>query len=318
MFRVLDVGADGAPRLSDGADAVGPPPDDVLRWVDLAEQDAEALALLKERFRFHPLAIEDCAHFGQRPKLEEYQDHLFVVIHALSAPPEGGADIEPLELHAFLSSRYLVTVHARPIPGLEAVWKRLATDPAPMRRGADFAYYLVADAVVDANFPLLDRIGDQLEELEEAVLGRAERHHMEQMFALRRALVTMRKLLSPQRDTFGLLTKRGSAIVSERTALYFRDVYDHLVRIHESIEASRDLLGNALDAYLTTVSNRTNEIMKKLTILSAIFLPLTFVTGFFGQNFDELQSDRFMYFMLAACALLPTGMLYWFKKSQWL
>ncbi len=132
-------------------------------------------------------------------------------------------------------------------------------------------------------------------------------------------------MLSPQRDVLGLLTRRGDARIGERTAVYLRDVYDHLVRINESIEANRDLLGNALDAYLSAVGQRTNEIMKYLTILSAIFLPLAFVVGFFGQNFDNLplfddwvHSDVLMWLMVASCVAVPIGMLAWFKSRNWL
>ena len=135
----------------------------------------------------------------------------------------------------------------------------------------------------------------------------------------------MRKVLSPQRDVLGLLSKRGDPRIAERTALYLRDVYDHLVRINESIEANRDLLGNALDAYLSAVGQRTNEIMKYLTIMSAVFLPLSFVVGFFGQNFDNLpflkdwvHSDRLMWAMIATCLALPLGMLAWFRHKRWL
>jgi magnesium transporter len=129
----------------------------------------------------------------------------------------------------------------------------------------------------------------------------------------------MRKVLSPERDVFAVLAKRGDPRISEKTALYLRDVYDHLVRIYESIDAGRDLLGNALDAYLSMASNRTNEIMKRLTLLSAVFLPLTFITGFFGQNFEHLpfHSDALMYSMLACCAAIPTAMVVVFRRSGW-
>jgi magnesium transporter len=139
------------------------------------------------------------------------------------------------------------------------------------------------------------------------------------MFDLKRHLVEMRKVISPQRDVLAMLVKRGDPRISDRTALYFRDVYDHLVRINESIEANRDLLGNALEAYLSAVSQRTNEIMKSLAILSAIFLPLTFVTGFFGQNFAHLpfDSDALMYFMYASMIGLPAAMLLWMKSRDW-
>jgi magnesium transporter len=318
-FRVMDVSTGGAASVVEGPDQVRPPPSGTMRWIDLAEQDAAELRLLGERFAFHPLALEDCDHFDQRPKLEEYGDYLFVVVHAFACPRGDPGEVDPLEMHAFLGPNYLVTVHAAQIPALDAVWKRIEGDPNLGQKGADFVLYLVADAVVDANFPIIDLLSDHLDQIEDSVLEGPKSEDLTKMFELKRTLVLMRKVLSPERDLFAVLTKRGDPRVSEKTALYFRDVYDRLVRIQESIDTSRDLLSNALDAYLSMASNRTNEIMKRLTLLSAVFLPLTFITGFFGQNFEHLpfQSDALMYVMLATCALIPTGMVLWFRRSGW-
>jgi magnesium transporter len=318
-LRVLDVPAEGPCALVASAGAAAPPPPGTVRWIDLRAQDEASLKLLADRFGFHPLTIEDCLHVDQRPKLEEYGDYLFVVIHGFSCPSGKPDQMMAHELHAFLGANYLVTVHEDPIEPLEKVWQRAAGEPVLGRRGPDFLLYLVADAVVDANFPILDVVADALEEIEDAVLERARRADLQRIFSLKRTLVEMRKVLSPQRDVFSLLSKRGDPRVSEKTSLYFRDIYDHLYRIAESIEAARDLLGNALDAYLSMSANRTNEIMKRLTLLSAVFLPLTFITGFFGQNFDHLpfHSDLFMYSMIATCGLIPTAMVLLFKRSGW-
>lgn len=228
------------------------------------------------------------------------------------------------ELHAFLGERYLVTVHAGALPALESVWRRAASDRALFEHGMDFVYYLVADALVDMSFPVLDRITDELEALEDAVLEQPRPAELARIFELKHHLVDMRKVLSPQRDTIAMLARRGDARVSERTALYFRDVHDHLVRLNESIEANRDLLANALDAYLSTASNRTNEIMKSLTLLSAVFLPLSFLVGFFGQNFRVLlgieewtESRALGAAMLALCVALPAAMMLWFRHKHW-
>ncbi|MBI4510945.1 MAG: magnesium/cobalt transporter CorA [Deltaproteobacteria bacterium] len=320
MFRVLDVAASGSAILTEDAGKVAPPPEETIRWIDLDQQDEAQLALLRDRFGFHPLAIEDCAHFDQRPKLEEYGEYLFLVIHGFTRNGKTATQLKPIEVHAFMGPRFLVTVHESPCEALDAAWKRVARDPALARKGTDFLYYILADAIVDANFPILDDINDLLEDIEDAVLGRAERRELPELFEIKRTLSTMRRFLSPQREVFAMLAKRGDPRVSERTALYFRDVYDHLVRISESIDAGREILGNALDAYLTMVSNRTNEVMKRLAIMSAIFLPLTFVTGFFGQNFTHLpfDSDLLMWTAIFLCLLVPGAMLFWFQKSEWL
>ena len=323
-FRGMDL-RDKRVELFDDVERAVPPPPDVLRWIDLQDPDAASLEMLRERFDFHPLAIEDCAHLDQRPKIEEYPDHLFLVIQGFACPGDQVDDMELLELHSFLGERYLVTVHRGRLEPLERTWQRLAREPHLLARGLDFVYYLIADGVVDANFPILDLIADELDEIEDAVLASPDREDLHRIFELKRQLVAMRKVLSPQRDAFGLLAKRGDARVRERTALYLRDVYDHLVRINESIEANRDLLGNALDAYLSAVGQRTNEIMKALTIMSTVFLPLAFVVGFFGQNFDNLpfvrgwfHSDHLMWAMIVTCIALPVGMFTWFKSKGWL
>ena len=323
-FRVMEL-RDKRVELFEGSEHVEPPPEDVLRWIDLRAQDAACLELLRTRFGLHPLAIEDCAHLDQRPKLEEYRDHLFLVTQGFSSQGEKVHDLELLELHAFLGENFLLTVHLGEIAALERTWMRVAGDPTLFARGTDFIYYLVADGIVDDVFPILDVIADELDEIEDAVLASPDREDLHRIFELKRHLVSMRKVLSPQRDAFGLLAKRGDPRVGERTALYLRDVYDHLVRINESIETNRDLLGNALDAYLSAVGQRTNEIMKYLTIMSAVFLPLAFVVGFFGQNFENLpfvrnwtHNDHLMWGMIGTCVLLPAVMLAWFRHRRWL
>jgi magnesium transporter len=325
VFRAVDLLPEGGLVLRDAAQAGTPLASDVMRWLDVSGNDAEGLEQLRVQFGFHPLAIEDCLQFDQRPKLEEYNDHLFLVTQGFSSQGPRVLTLELHELHAFLGKNYLVTVHSDPLPALEQVWARVSTNPAALERGVDFVYYLLADRVVDENFPILDRLADELEELEDRVLGRAEKADLARIFELKRHLVIMRKVLSPQRDTMAMLARRGDARVSERTSLYFRDVHDHLARLNESIEANRDLLSNALDAYLSAVSNRTNEIMKHLTLLSAVFLPLAFIVGFFGQNFDNLlwlhhwqSSDALMHTMLGMCVLTPIAMLLWFRFRRWI
>jgi magnesium transporter len=306
MFRVMELRGDRV-ELFEGSDRVGPPEPGVLRWIDLRPPDGPHLEVLRERFDFH-------------------RDHLFLVTQGFASRGSRVDALELQELHTFLGERYLVTVHQEHIAALEEVWRRLAGEPALLARGVDFVYYLVADGIVDDNFPILDCIADELEVLEDSVLGDSPRRaDLQRIFELKHHLVAMRKVLSPQRDVLGLLAKRGDSQIGERTAVYLRDVYDHLVRINESIEANRDLLGNALDAYLSAVGQRTNEIMKYLTIMSAVFLPLSFLVGFFGQNFDNLpflaawvHSDRLMWVMVAACLATPAGMLAWFRHKGWL
>jgi magnesium transporter len=356
VFRVVDLRADGNLSVREGVVDVGLPDENTLRWVDL-RGDERGLDLLRSEFAFHPLAIEDCRTFDQRPKLEEYRDHMFLVTQSFAsgaadtdadgaeAAPSGSrrpqtdpgraertssveftnAGLQLYELHAFLGKNYLVTVHTSEIMALEQVWTRVTNTPGLLERGVDFVYYLIASRLVEANFPLLDAITDELEQIEDRVLSTPVRADLARIFELKRRLVLMRKVLSPQRDTMVMLTRRGDARVSERSSHYFRDVHDQLVRLNESIEANRDLLSNSLDAYLSAVSNRTNEIMKSLTLLSAVFLPLAFIVGFFGQNFQAFpglpnwtESRALTILMLVLCAATPVIMFVWFRVRRWI
>lgn len=320
MLRVVEIPGDGPAHEVSGDDHVGPPPAGSLRWVDVSKPRPEELELLRRRFDFHPLAIEDCATFGQRPKLEQYRDHVFVVIHRVSCGSERPFSVSGQELHAFLGPDYLVTVHEEQLPELEELWRSVVSDPAHTARGTAFIYYLLADRIVDTNFDLLDQVSGAIEDVEDAVLRQDGVDAMPLLFALKRSLAESRRMLSPQRDVFATLAKGIDSIVEERTAVYFRNVYDHLIRISEAVDTNRDLLGNVLDAHLSMASNRTNEIMKSLTLLSAIFLPLTFVTGFFGQNFAHLPfgSRGLMWATILSCLVIPGAMLLWFRSRRWM
>lgn len=322
MFRVLTIPADPAAPLLEARDVLGvrrPLAGESL-WIDLCAQDAGSMRELQERFGFHPLAIEDCLHQDQRPKLEEYEDSIFVVTHVFTCAGGDPAELDLTELHCFLGERFLVTVHERPVAALDRVWQRAAAEPRIARGGVDRLMHQVLDEMVDAHFPLIDLVGEAVDAVEEIVLTRPSPLQLQRISELKRSLALMRRVLGPERDVFALLARRNpDGRISERTALYFRDVYDHLVRIHESIEAARDLLGSVKDAYLSMTANRTNEIMKRLGILSAIFMPLAFVTGFFGQNFTHLpfDSDPLMYAMILSCVAIPTAMVVWFYRSGW-
>jgi magnesium transporter len=320
MFRIIESRPGQPLSIRESPDIVGPPEEGAMCWIDLTDPSDADLALLGARFGFHPLALEDCAHADQRPKCEEYGEYLFIVSQGFECPNAMLEEMRWFELHAFLGENYLVSVHDKAIPAVEQVWKRISGDAALLKKGVDFLYYAICDRMVDDNFPIIDIIGDELEQIEDEVLESADKGTLTRIFALKGRLVLMRKILSPQRDVMGLLSRRGDdERISERTAFYFRDVHDHLARIVESIEGNRDLLGNALEAYMSAQSQRTNEVMKALAILSAVFMPLTFITGFFGQNFEHLPfgSDALMWTMIMSCILVPGVLLYWFKMRRW-
>ncbi len=354
MIRILEYSTEnGLPVVREVTDdrarvLATTPQVGTVRWVDISKQTPEDLDMIAQGFRFHPLAVEDCLHFDQRPKLEEYagqSPYLFIVTHNFTILPATKSlltdenslhvprllwaesrsqmiALTMLETHAFLGQNFLVTVHDQHSPALEQTWNRVKHDPQLLGRGPDFVYYLLADGLCDANFPVLEQLGDILDEMEESLFDNPSRADLHRIYSMRKTLVSMRRVLSPQRDVMGNLARHGgSACVSDRTAPYFRDIYDHLTRIYESIEAGRDLLGNCVDAYMSAVGQRTNEIMKQLTILSALLLPVTFLSGLFGMNFELMPFKSPTAFTLALVLMfgvVPGGMFLWFRRKGWL
>jgi magnesium transporter len=314
MIQVVVM--NGGKALFGGEDLLGLPGS---KWIDVLHPTEEEMKQLGERYGLHKLAIEDCLHVDQRPKLEEYPNHQFIVLQGFTASPDNVCELTLHEHHFFLGPDWLISVHELPFDGLEQVRQRVRNEPqATIERGVDFMLYLLADTLVDRNFPVLDKFNDELEDLESAVFEKPSPDQLQRIFELKRALVTLRRVLSPQRDVLGFLARRGIPNIQERAALYFRDVYDHLVRLYEQIDAGRDLVGNVMDGYLSMMANRTSEISKQLTIISTIFLPLAFITGFFGQNFDVLSHKGFFWAMLVSVVGLPIALVFWFKRKGWL
>ncbi|MBS1861097.1 MAG: magnesium transporter CorA family protein [Actinobacteria bacterium] len=247
-------------------------------WLDLGGSSEDDVATLEDIFHFHPLALEDLRRKGQRPKLEDYGDYMFLVYYGAEAP------MELEEVHAFISGGYLVTVHDGACTALDEVRERLAKQPP---RSEQFVVYRVLDGLTDTFFPLLEDLEDRLERLDEEIFAEPSPDHLQPLTELRRDLVELGRVATPQRDMLArhvddILEIPGLQADSRN---YFRDVYDHAIRISDQIDSYRDLLIGSRDAYLAVTSNRLNEITKQLTVVATIFLPLSFVVGFFGQNF---------------------------------
>jgi magnesium transporter len=309
--RVFDAGQ----MKEGGEELVGAPG---ITWIDVQHPDEATLLRLGERYGLHRLAIDHCLHLDQRPKLEEYPGHLFIVLQGFACPNETLQDVVMHELHFFLGPDWIISVHQGAHEAVEAVHKRIDGDTTQtLARGADFVAYLLADAQVDLVFPVMDLFSDTIDSIEDEIFRNPSNAIMQRIFELKRQLVLVRKVMSPQRDVMGLLSRQGVLAIQDRTALYFRDVYDELIRVYEQIDTNRDLVGNAMDAWLSVVANKTNDITKQLTILASIFLPLSFVAGFFGQNFDALSSDTFFRAMVVLMVVVPTGMIVWFRHKGW-
>jgi magnesium transporter len=252
-------------------------------WLDLdAPSDAD-IDTLDDLFHFHPLAMEDLRKKGQRPKLEDFGDYMFLVYYG-ALDPEAGTGVHLEEVHSFISGSYLVTVHDGECSTLDEVRKRLDALPPSSEQ---FVVYRVLDALTDTFFPLLEDLEDRLEKLDEEIFSAPSPDHLQPLTELRRDLVELGRVATPQRDMLArhvddILEIPGLQADSRN---YFRDLYDHAIRISDQIDSYRDLLIGSRDAYLSVTSNRLNQITKQLTLVATIFLPLSFVVGFFGQNF---------------------------------
>ena len=309
----LDTGATAGLAL----DAHSPKPDGNIVWLDIAAPTEDDLNWLTREYNFHPLAIEDCRHFDQRSKVDGYDGYLFISVDAVK---RHDGDVLTQELEVFLGSDYLITVHREPIVALSEVQARCVSDRRTGAYRPDMLLYQIVDKMVDAIFPLLDGMEDEIDDLEDEILDKPTQASLHRAFHLKRQLVYLRKMVGPMRDAMDTLADTRYEFIDARMALYFRDTYDHLVRIYDLIETSRDLLGNALDAYLSTVSNRLNEVMKRLTLLTTIFMPISFLVGFGGMNFIDwipFSSPIAFGIMIALLILVPTGMLLWFRRSKW-
>ncbi len=296
--------------------------DDAFFWLDLTAPNQAELERLREIFGFHPLAMEDTEDFHQRPKLDDYGDYVLLVFYG--AWREQAAEEEPLrEVHFFISGHYIVTVHRHPLPPLDQQREQLE---GRALHSEQFVIYRLLDSLTDSYFPLLSDMDDEIDELEVALVADPNERCLERLFALKRELVAMRKVVTPQRDLFARSIEQIAALpglqLDERD--YFRDIYDHLIRISDLIDSYRDLLSGATDLYLSTISNRQNEVMKQLTVIATIFLPLTFITGFFGQNFSfmvtHLISATWTFWVIGvgSMAITVIGFLIYFRRKGWL
>ncbi|TGK04865.1 magnesium/cobalt transporter CorA [Leptospira semungkisensis] len=287
-------------------------------WIDIENPTEEDLLFLSNNCGFHDLAIEDCINRNQRPKFEDYEDHAFIVLHSFKS--EGEQSYAAKETHVFFNQKFIVSVHEHKEPLIDFLWHRCTSEPNISSKGTDHVLYLLFDLLVDSNFPILDQISDEITDLENQILMNDVRpDFITNILYIKRNLVRMRRVLSPQREVLNLIMRHEDKFLSEKIRFYFRDVYDHLSRLVETIDMDRDLIGNSMDAYFSLLSQRTNDIIKQLTLVSMIFMPLTFLTGFFGMNFADLPygSKTLLAASVTTILTIPALMILYFKYKNW-
>ncbi len=290
-------------------------------WLDIQAPGDDDFKLLEQVFGFHQLTIEDVRHQDQRPKLEEYNGYTFVVLFTGTLAADGEVNFR--EHHMFVSKDYLVTVHDEPAELLVELAARLERNPGIMKGNPGFLTYLVVDELVDSLFPLLETLDDRIDTLEDRILEDATPELLAEIYKLKHQVIELRKFIGAQRDLFQRLITHSIDIHGEELTLYWRDVHDHLIRQYETVDSLRDLLTGAMDVYLSTVSNRLNNTMKTLTVIASLFLPLTFLTGFFGMNFLYLTgrletSDQSFVIGMVIMAFSVAIQMYFFRRRGWL
>jgi magnesium transporter len=294
---------------------------EALHWIDLEDPTVREASILEDPFHFHPLAIEDCLSEVHHPKVDDYGDYAFFIVHGIrfDAPTD---QFITRELDIFLGRNYLITHHKGPMRSISWARDQCTKDQLhSLHRGVDFLIHNILDQMFEHYFPNLDAIEDKIQLVQVEVFENPTTPTLDHIFTLKRDVQTLRRICSPQREIVNRLARGEFKVISPRAAVYFRDIYDNLYRIVEASYAYQDLVQSTLDAYLSMVSNRLNETMRRLTVIGAIFAALTVLTGIYGMNFEHMPELRWRYgyFMVwALAAVITGGLLWWFKRKKWM
>lgn len=306
-----------------GLEITGTPPkgaaNNGIAWTDIENPDDREIKVLDEVFGFHPLAIEDCVNMKQRSKLDDYNDYFFIVLHPV-AETQMPNRVGVSELGIFVGKGYIVTFHRDKVDPVSTVRQSVEKKPELMSKGIDYILYLIIDAVIDDYFPILDKIDDSFSSIEDQILKKPSNSDLNQLFKLKRILVDMRKILSPHREMINTLMRYEGIFIKGENRLFYLDIYDHLMRIFDFLDNYRDLISSSQEIYLTVVSNRMNEVIKTLTVIATITLPLTLISSIYGMNFKFMPelNWRFGYFWALGLMLTTAGgLVYYFRKKSW-
>jgi magnesium transporter len=292
-----------------------------LLWVDLGDVTNEDAELLSNVFHFHPLAVADCISKNiHPPKIDDFEDYVFVIVHGINYHIESEV-VETTELALFLGKNYVVTSHDVPMRSVSSMLDRVRKDGRPIRRGVDFLAHDLIDALVDNIMPVIDDMDKKNDQLETEALHEPRRETLISIMQLKRSILALTRVILPQREIMNGLSRGDYPFISERAQIYYRNIYDHLVRIEMLTLGLRDMAESVLSTYLSSVSNRMNEVMKMLTLIATIFIPLTFIAGIYGMNFANMPELgwRYGYFIiLIVMAVIGISLVFYFRRRTWL
>ena len=280
-------GFDESPSLESISDLIH---DDsgCIVWLDIKDPNADDLGFLRAEFGFHELALEDVMNRHERPKIDTYDGYFFMVFYAMTREAIR-------ELNLFVCDRFIVTIHDGEVPEIEATVQRWRLNADRLGHDVAVPIYSLLDAIVDGYFPVIDEIAEDVEEIEGEMFGPNPRDHQARIFSLKRELLNIRRVLAPEREVLNTLIRRDDPLLGERTLPYFQDVYDHIIRVLDTVDLNREQLSGLLDANLTVVSNRLNTVMKRMTALSTILMSVTLIASNYGMNFDQIPELHWGY-----------------------
>jgi magnesium transporter len=297
-----------------------------LLWVDFeGTPPEEDEPILRQVFGFHPLAIDDALRETHVPKLDDWESYLYIVLNAVKILPDSPGEIELQELDVFLGKCYMVTHHDQKIRAIDDTLVAIQKDERFLKNGIDRVLYRLIDELVNNYMPVVEHLDSAIDQAEDEIFSGAAPETLGRIFNFKRTVMQLRRAIGPQREVLNKLARDDYPVIDPRTRVYFRDVYDHLVRMHDIIEGIRDLVSGILDTYLSVVNNRMNDIMKTLTVITTLFMPISFIASFFGMNFftpveplDVWTGKGAFIIVLCFTVMTPALMFWWIRRRGWM
>jgi magnesium transporter len=294
---------------------------DSLLWLDIQEASEDDITLLTDVFRLHPLTIEDAIMPNARPKIESFPDYLFLSMFAIELHPDQKEEVKTVELDFCLGSNFLITVHTDKVKSVATNKEKLKKHSPIMEKGSDFLLCSIIDTMVDNYFPIINLFDDRADDVSDDLFKEPTQRTLNKIYNLKNEIMFLRRTVGPQTDTVNILIRSNYKFITDNNIAYFRDVYDNLVRLNDTISTSRDIITGALEAYTSVVSNRLNEIMKTLTVIATIMLPLTLIASIYGMNFrfmPEIDNKYSYPIVMGLMLLIAVIMLIYFKRKKWI
>lgn len=317
--RATDEGALLTPRLDELPALVADP--SVVVWVDIDSSGAEVQRLLADVFAIHPLLIEDAFADAPTPKLEDHESYLYLILHGLTDRDPSDGEVDTADLDFFLGKSWLVTYYRFPFPALEEARRAVQRDPRLLARGAAVVAHRIIDKTVDEFLPLMEKLDAEIDGIEETIIRRPDAAILERIFRMKHSLQRIRRVGMHQRMILGRLARGEARLIPEECRPFFSDVYDHMVKVTDLNDVYLDLTGSSMDAYLGIQSHRLNDVMRILTVFSTVMLPLNFIAGVYGMNFEHMPGLHWKYgyeTALAVMVLMAVAMVAFIKRRRWL